>query len=50
MYHSDDVQPSVMSTDLPAGGFLLDVREDDEWVAGLGVKSLAELPILVGAS
>jgi len=26
--------PEVMSTDLPAGVFLLDVREDDEWVAG----------------
>ena len=34
MFHSDDVQPSVLSTDLPAGVFLLDVREDDEWVAG----------------
>ena len=28
------VVPEVMSTDLPAGGFLLDVREDDEWTAG----------------
>ena len=26
--------PEVLSTDLPAGAFLLDVREDDEWVAG----------------
>jgi rhodanese-related sulfurtransferase len=26
--------PEVMSADLPAGVFLLDVREDDEWVAG----------------
>ena len=26
--------PEVMSTDLPAGAFLLDVREDDEWAAG----------------
>ena len=34
MFHSDDVQPSVMSTDLPAAVFLLDVREDDEWAAG----------------
>ena len=34
MFHSDDVQPSVLSTDLPAGVFLLDVREDDEWAAG----------------
>jgi rhodanese-related sulfurtransferase len=34
VFHSDDVQPSVLSTDLPAGVFLLDVREDDEWVAG----------------
>jgi len=34
VFHSDDVQPSVLSTDLPAGVFLLDVREDDEWAAG----------------
>jgi len=26
--------PEVLSTDLPAGAFLLDVREDDEWDAG----------------
>ena len=26
--------PEVLSTDLPAEAFLLDVREDDEWVAG----------------
>ena len=26
--------PEVMSADLPAGVFLLDVREDDEWVVG----------------
>jgi rhodanese-related sulfurtransferase len=26
--------PEVMSAALPAGAFLLDVREDDEWVAG----------------
>jgi 3-mercaptopyruvate sulfurtransferase SseA len=34
-----DVNPpealqEVMSADLPAGAFLLDVREDDEWAAG----------------
>jgi rhodanese-related sulfurtransferase len=34
VFHSDDAQPSVMSTDLPAGVYLLDVREDDEWAAG----------------
>ena len=34
MFHSDDAQPSVISTDLPAGVYLLDVREDDEWAAG----------------
>ena len=34
MFHSDDAQPSVLSTDLPAGAYLLDVREDDEWAAG----------------
>jgi rhodanese-related sulfurtransferase len=26
--------PEVLSTDVPAGAFLLDVREDDEWAAG----------------
>ena len=34
MFESDDVHPEVMSADLPAGVFLLDVREDDEWAAG----------------
>ena len=34
MFHSDDVQPSVLSTDLSAEVYLLDVREDDEWAAG----------------
>ena len=34
MFQSDDANPSVISTDLPAGVFLLDVREDDEWAAG----------------
>jgi len=34
MLHSDDANPSVMSTDLPTGVYLLDVREDDEWAAG----------------
>lgn len=34
MFQSDDAQPEVMSADLPTGIFLLDVREDDEWVAG----------------
>jgi rhodanese-related sulfurtransferase len=29
-----EIVPQVMSTELPAGAFLLDVREDDEWVAG----------------
>ena len=29
-----DATPSVMSTNLPDGVFLLDVREDDEWAAG----------------
>jgi rhodanese-related sulfurtransferase len=33
MEHAD-VQPEVLSTELPAGAFLLDVREDDEWAAG----------------
>ena len=34
MFHSDDAQPAVMSTEVPAGVYLLDVREDDEWAAG----------------
>jgi rhodanese-related sulfurtransferase len=29
-----DAVPEVMSSELPAGAYLLDVREDDEWVAG----------------
>ena len=29
-----DTVPEVFSADLPAGVYLLDVREDDEWVAG----------------
>jgi len=33
MYQPDAV-PEVMSAQLPAGAFLLDVREDDEWAAG----------------
>jgi rhodanese-related sulfurtransferase len=32
--YQPDVVPEVMSADLPAGAFLLDVREDDEWAAG----------------
>src|SRR6202167_1206937 len=34
MFQSDDANPSVMSTDLPTGVYLLDVREDNEWAAG----------------
>ena len=34
MFHADDVQPAGMSADLPAGAYLLDVREPDEWAAG----------------
>jgi hypothetical protein len=34
VFESDDAQPAVMSADLPAGIYLLDVREDDEWAAG----------------
>lgn len=34
MFESDDAQSEVMSVNLPAGIFLLDVREDDEWIAG----------------
>ncbi len=34
MFESGDAQSQVMSAQLPAGIFLLDVREDDEWAAG----------------
>ena len=34
MFQSEDADPEVMSANLPAGAFLLDVREDDEWAAG----------------
>jgi rhodanese-related sulfurtransferase len=34
VFHSDDAQPAVMSAEVPAGVYLLDVREDDEWAAG----------------
>ena len=34
MFQSDEASPSVMSADLPAGVYLLDVRENDEWAAG----------------
>jgi len=33
MYQPDAV-PEVMSSELPAGAYLLDVREDEEWAAG----------------
>ncbi len=29
-----DALPEVLAADLPAGVYLLDVREDDEWIAG----------------
>lgn len=34
MFQSDDAQPQVVSAEVPDGVYLLDVREDDEWVAG----------------
>jgi rhodanese-related sulfurtransferase len=34
MSQADDASPSVISTNLPGGIYLLDVREDDEWAAG----------------
>lgn len=34
MFYTDVPVPAVMSTKLPTGAFLLDVREDDEWAAG----------------
>lgn len=48
MFQSDHVESEVMSADLPAGIFLLDVREDDEWAAGHAPEAvhvrLSELP------
>lgn len=48
MFQSEDSHPAVMSADLPAGVFLLDVREDDEWAAGHAPDAvhvrLSELP------
>jgi rhodanese-related sulfurtransferase len=34
VFQANDAQPEVMSADVPAGVYLLDVREDDEWAAG----------------
>lgn len=34
MFQPDDVQPQVVSAEVPDGIYLLDVREDDEWAAG----------------
>jgi rhodanese-related sulfurtransferase len=34
VFQPEDVHPEIMSADLPAGVYLLDVREDDEWAAG----------------
>jgi len=34
VFQSDDAQPQVLSADVPADVYLLDVREDDEWLAG----------------
>ena len=49
MFQSDHVESEVMSADLPAGIFLLDVREDDEWAAGHAPEAvhvrLSELPV-----
>jgi rhodanese-related sulfurtransferase len=48
VFQSDDVRDEVMSVDLPAGIFLLDVREDDEWAAGHAPEAvhvrLSEIP------
>ena len=48
MFQSDDVRDEVMSANLPAGIFLLDVREDDEWAAGHAPEAvhvrLSEIP------
>jgi|SRR6185437_12778693 len=48
VFQSDHVESEVMSADLPAGIFLLDVREDDEWAAGHAPDAvhvrLSELP------
>lgn len=34
MTEHSDLDAEILSTDLPEGAYLLDVREDDEWVAG----------------
>ena len=44
MAPSDDASPSVMSADVPAEVFLLDVREDDEWAAG-HAPSAVHIPV-----
>jgi rhodanese-related sulfurtransferase len=44
VFHSDDAQPAVMSTEVPAGVYLLDVREDDEWAAG-HAPDAAHIPV-----
>jgi rhodanese-related sulfurtransferase len=48
VFQSDDDASEVMSAQLPAGIFLLDVREDDEWAAGHAPDAvhvrLSELP------
>jgi rhodanese-related sulfurtransferase len=47
-----DTVPEVLSADLPAGVFLLDVREDDEWTAGHAPEAvhvrLGELGVRAG--
>ena len=47
-----DTVPEVLSADLLAGVFLLDVREDDEWTAGHAPEAvhvrLGELGVRVG--
>lgn len=52
MFQPDDAQSEVMSAELPAGIFLLDVREDDEWAAGHAPDAvhvrLSELPARTG--
>ena len=52
MDEPDEGTPEIYSPHVPAGVFLLDVREDDEWAAGHAADAvhirLGELPVRTG--